>query len=343
MQSLTAFITPALVGLIAVESWCSMKTNLEDQKIKDATSNIIIGITSSLSEFLVKGISILILVQCQYLSPFNFGTSVFTWIILFLLSDLFFYCFHYLEHHNRLLWANHSVHHSSSFFNLSVGFRLTLCNNFYRLLFEIPLCLLGFDVKMVVILNTVMMVYGFFQHTECIGKLGWFEHIFNTPSHHRVHHSSEEKYLDKNFGLVLIIWDKLFGTFKEEEDKKPVYGLTRPVTCTNLYRILFHEWIYLSKDLRKAKTFYEIFGYLLFAPAWKPMKVHKRKAYCFLITRVYLKLKTIRKDAAAWLHKGSCLLPRKHSGYQTLSPSGCLSFHHRSSAGQDKFPCLRSP
>ena len=143
-----------------------------------------------------------------------------------------------------------------------------MTNTCYRFLYEVPLCLLGFDAGMVILVHTIILSFAFFQHSELIGKLGWLEYFLNTPSHHRVHHASNEKYLDKNFGAVLIIWDKLFGTFQAEEEK-PRYGLTKPIRTVHPVKIFFHEWMALAVDLRRAISWKERMGIVFRAPGWK--------------------------------------------------------------------------
>jgi sterol desaturase/sphingolipid hydroxylase (fatty acid hydroxylase superfamily) len=148
-------LTPFLLFIICLEAFLSMRNNLHDYKIKDTLANISVGLMSLGTGLLLKGFSILILIKVQGHSLFHFGTSVFVCVLLFLLSDLFHYCFHYLEHKSRFLWATHSIHHSSESFNFSTGIRTPIINSFYRLLYEAPLCILGFDARMVVLVHTM--------------------------------------------------------------------------------------------------------------------------------------------------------------------------------------------
>jgi sterol desaturase/sphingolipid hydroxylase (fatty acid hydroxylase superfamily) len=268
MQNLNQILTPFLLGLVCLEGFLSMRSNLHDYKIKDTLANMSIALISLVPNIFLRGLTILVLVKLQEYSFFHFGTSLFVWVLLFLSSDIFHYGFHYMEHRSRFFWANHSVHHSSSSYNFSVSFRTTSINTLLRLLFEAPLCILGFDARMVVIVHTIMLAYAFFQHTEFIKKLGWLEYFLNTPSHHRVHHASDEKYLDKNFGLVLIIWDKLFGTFQPEEER-PAYGLTTPIKTYNPFKIIFHEWIAITKDVNRAKSWKKKLFHVFYKPGWK--------------------------------------------------------------------------
>ncbi len=269
MQSIISIISPFFIALICIEAYLSIRHHLNDYPVKDTIANILIFISSILIGLFLRGIAIMALLYLQQFSLFHIGTSIVAGIILFLISDLFHYFFHYMEHKSRLLWANHVVHHSCNSYNLSVGLRTTSINTVYRLFFEAPLCILGFDAGMIIVMHTIMISFAFFQHTALVKKLGWLEYFINTPSHHRVHHGSNEKYIDKNFGLVLIIWDKLFGTFQAEVEK-PVYGLKKPITTHNPAKILLHEWIDMTKDIYKSRSWKERLNYLFGKPGWTP-------------------------------------------------------------------------
>jgi sterol desaturase/sphingolipid hydroxylase (fatty acid hydroxylase superfamily) len=161
----------------------------------------------------------------RHFAIFDLNPGAWTWVILFLATDLVWYWYHRLAHEINIFWAAHIVHHQSEDYNYTVSARITVFQASLRCLFWAVLPLLGFSATMIAVLLLVHGCYPFFIHTQTIGKLGWFEYLFVTPSHHRVHHASNPQYLDKNYGDVLIIWDKLFGTFAVEQEK-PVYGLT---------------------------------------------------------------------------------------------------------------------
>jgi sterol desaturase/sphingolipid hydroxylase (fatty acid hydroxylase superfamily) len=179
-----------------------------------------------------------------------------TILLLFLGTEFFYYWHHRFAHEVRWLWATHAVHHSAKHFNLSAAYRLGwtgwLSGNF---LFFIPLCWLGFHPIAVAASLSINLMYQFWIHTELIPKLGWLEWVFNTPSHHRVHHAANPEYVDRNYGGVLIIFDRLFGTFTvESPDRLLTYGLTHPLRSYNPVKIVFHEWSRLFQDLRVART-----------------------------------------------------------------------------------------
>ncbi|MEE4317714.1 MAG: sterol desaturase family protein [Erythrobacter sp.] len=179
-----------------------------------------------------------------------------TWVAGFFVLEFFYYWQHRFSHTIRWLWTSHAVHHSPNEFTLPAAFRLgwtgTISGGWLVLL---PMALMGFHPVVIATLMAVNLRYQYFLHTEAVGKLGVLEWVFNTPSHHRVHHGSNPAYLDTNFGGVLIVFDRLFGTFVEERDDEPVrYGLTTPVTSNNPFVIAFHEWANLWRDLGQVRS-----------------------------------------------------------------------------------------
>lgn len=201
---------------------------------------------------------------------FEIQTPWLYWTVLLLAEDFLFYWLHRVDHYCRLFWAVHVTHHSSEEFNLTVGFRSSVFQPLYRFVWFIPLSLFGFRAEDIMLIYAITQIYGILIHTQFIGKLGPLEWFLSTPSHHRVHHAANVIYLDKNMGMVLIIWDKLFGTFQKEEDNEPIrYGLT-----TNLkqpyhpFKTVFHEWGNILSDLGKAQGFKAKFMYLFGPPGW---------------------------------------------------------------------------
>jgi sterol desaturase/sphingolipid hydroxylase (fatty acid hydroxylase superfamily) len=193
------------------------------------------------------------------------------WFALFLAEDLAFYTLHYVDHHCRLFWAVHVTHHSSEHFNLTTGFRSSVFQPLYRFVYFIPLALVGFNPADIIVMYSITQIYGIIVHTEHVGKLGWLEYIFVTPSHHRVHHASNVQYLDKNMGMCLIIWDRIFGTFQEELSADPPrYGLTKPTEKQGLAQTVFHEWKAIGNDFLLPVDFKTKLKYLFKAPGWSP-------------------------------------------------------------------------
>jgi sterol desaturase/sphingolipid hydroxylase (fatty acid hydroxylase superfamily) len=198
------------------------------------------------------------------------GHPVVTGALLFLGEDLCYYLFHRTHHHVRLLWAAHVHHHSSQYFNLSTALRQPWLTPFTGPWFWLPLALVGFTPPMILTAQAVSLLYQFWIHTEVIGKL-WapLEWLLNTPSHHRVHHGKNALYLDKNHGGVLIVWDRLFGSFQSETE--PVrYGLTKDIGTFNPFRIATHELVSIVRDLRASRSFREAMGCLFGPPSRSP-------------------------------------------------------------------------
>jgi len=195
------------------------------------------------------------------------------WIALLIFEDFIYYWLHRVDHVCRLFWATHVTHHSSSQFNLTVGFRSSVMEPLYRFIYFIPIALSGFRPIDIAFIYASTQIWGILVHTEKIKKLGWLEYILVTPSHHRVHHGSNPKYLDKNMGMFLIIWDKMFGSFQPElpaGEYQPIkYGLTRPLHKETTLNIVFHEWASIGKDLRKkGLTWKQKWHYLFGPPGW---------------------------------------------------------------------------
>jgi sterol desaturase/sphingolipid hydroxylase (fatty acid hydroxylase superfamily) len=191
------------------------------------------------------------------------------WVALMLVWDFAFYWMHRAEHEVRLLWASHVTHHSSEHYNLSTALRQTW-TPYPEHLFLLPLAWLGFEPTMVIATFGLNLVYQFWIHTEAIDRLPrWFEAVLNTPSHHRVHHGSNPRYLDRNYGGVLIVWDRLFGTF-EPETEPVVYGLTKNIHSFRPLTIAFHEHRAILDDVRHADGLGTKVGHVLRGPGWDP-------------------------------------------------------------------------
>lgn len=184
-------------------------------------------------------------------------------------ADFAYYWEHRTSHEIRLLWTGHAVHHSSPIFNTAVAFRFGPLEPFVAIMFHLPLIIMGFHPAIVILGELSVQAYQFWIHTDVIGRLGPMDRILNTPSNHRVHHGSDSKYLDRNHGGILMIWDRLFGTYQAEEET-PTYGLTTQINTTNPLKVWTSEFPPLFTDLRNAGTWRDWFGYLLNPPGWQP-------------------------------------------------------------------------
>jgi sterol desaturase/sphingolipid hydroxylase (fatty acid hydroxylase superfamily) len=269
MSNLNVITTSVFIGSIVMEAMLSTRDQLGHYERHDTRINICIAIIALGVNLVVKSVILSFFLWLKPFAIYQAGHGVLAWITLFFLADLQSYGWHYAGHRVRLFWAMHVIHHSSPTFNFSTAIRSPFTNVLFRMGTMAPLVWLGFEPWMIFWMDALIVSFAFFQHTQMIGKLGWLENIFSTPSHHRVHHASDEKYLDKNFGGILIIWDKIFGTFQEEEFK-PTYGLTKPLPNQTVAKVIFHEWVDIIRDCRQARNWRERGFYLFGPPGWKP-------------------------------------------------------------------------
>ena len=195
-----------------------------------------------------------------------------SWVALFFAVEFAYYWLHRMSHEIRWMWAQHAVHHSAQQITLSVAYRLGWTNLVAGpWLFLVPVCWIGFDPLSVGLMFAANLIYQFWLHTEAVPRLGVLEHVFNTPSHHRVHHAVNPEYLDRNYGGVLIVWDRLFGTFAEQKAGTRLrYGLVSQIDTLNPLKIVFSEWAALLRDLRSARSAGEMIGYAFGKPGWSP-------------------------------------------------------------------------
>lgn len=271
--NLILFAIPFFILAMLLELYVTTKQNIKTYEKKDAFSSIAMGLGNVLIGFISKAL----VFGAFYLIYENFKlfTIPVVWwsfILIFFADDFSYYWFHRISHECRLFWASHVVHHSSQHYNLSTALRQTWSGSFYSFVFWLWLPLVGFHPGMILLQMSISLLYQFWIHTEAIDKMpAWFEAVFNTPSHHRVHHGSNPLYLDRNHAGILIIWDKLFGTFQPEiKDEKVVYGLTSNINTYNPIKIAFHEWIAMFKDAFTGnKPLKARWQYLIKPPGWK--------------------------------------------------------------------------
>ena len=271
MIDLTHYAIPAFLTLMLVEATIGGRAvgrRIHDD-IKDTWASLAMGVGSVVINLLWKGVVFAYLSFLHELSPLRLGYSPGVWACAVLADDFCYYWFHRMSHEVRFLWAAHVNHHSSQRYNLSTALRQPWTTPFTSFWFWTPMPLLGFEPAMILTVQSLSLLYQFWIHTEAIGTLGAAETILNTPSHHRVHHATNVPYLDRNHGGILIVWDRLFGTFAREEEQ-PVYGLTKNIDSYNLIEIAFHEWRALWQDLRKPNPLSVRLGYLLKPPGWSP-------------------------------------------------------------------------
>ena len=257
------------ISLIFIETATDVITS-KKRRWKDTGANFLIFIINQLLEkTLVGSIGVICLMPFHWATPLSIPLNPLTWVLAFFAADLTYYWMHRIEHEQRILWALHSVHHSSKDYNLSVSFRLSILEGLIEWVFLIPMILIGFSPFQAIVGLILVAQFQTWIHTERIGKLGWLDKIFNTPSVHRVHHGSNKKYLDKNYGGFLIIWDRIFGTYQKEEEKV-IYGLTKDINTNNPLLINFVEFRSILKDLKKCKSWKDRCKILFGNLSWRP-------------------------------------------------------------------------
>ena len=268
-QSLIQLTTPFYALLIGFEALLSHWQHRRFYTWRDTLTNFLLMLFNGGIDLAFRAVYVVILAWF-YQYHFTEITNVYAyWLLLFLAEDFLFYVLHVVDHYCRLFWAVHVTHHSSEYFNLTTGFRSSVFQPLYRFVYFIPLVLLGFRPADIILMYAITQIYGIIVHTNYVDKLGVLEYILVTPSHHRVHHASNVEYLDKNMGMCLIIWDKMFGTFQAEDPRVPLrYGLTTPLSQRNIGYTVFHEWKAIAKDLRRKIDWKTKLKYLFNPPGW---------------------------------------------------------------------------
>lgn len=267
------FAIPFFIVAMLLELYVTTKRNIKTYEAKDAFSSIAMGLGNVFLGFLSKGLVLLAFFWVyENFRLFTIPVAWWSFILIFFADDFSYYWFHRISHENRFFWASHVVHHSSQRYNLSTALRQTWSGGFFSFVFWLWMPLVGFHPGMILLQMSISLLYQFWIHTEAINKMPqWFEAIFNTPSHHRVHHGSNPIYLDRNHAGILIIWDKLFGTFQPELDEEKVtYGLVKNINTYNPIKIAFIEWINMFRDAFSGKkSIKNRLLYLIKPPGWK--------------------------------------------------------------------------
>jgi sterol desaturase/sphingolipid hydroxylase (fatty acid hydroxylase superfamily) len=269
---LIAFAVPVFIALLVLEQQLAKRRLPKGAKgygRRDTWASLAMGVGNVVIAGLTKGAAVAFFFAVYEWRVFEPGSGAAAWVLLFFCEDFCYYWFHRLHHEVRLLWAAHVNHHSSRYFNLSTALRQSWTTPITGPLFWAPLALLGFHPFMILTAQALSLIYQFWIHTEFIGRLGPLEWVLNTPSHHRVHHGANVEYLDRNYGGILIVWDRLFGSF--EPERAPVdYGLTKNIQTFDPVKIAFHEWLAMFRDAFAADGWRERIGHLLEPPGWSP-------------------------------------------------------------------------
>ncbi len=266
-----ALATPLFIVTIILEivltRLCKLKAHYE---ARDTAASLFMGLGSSVAGLATGGLVVAATLWVYQHRLFDIPmTVVWAWVAIFLLEDLTYYVFHRLSHERRFWWAAHVNHHTSQHYNLSTALRQTWTGGLAGTwALWLPLAFLGFPPAMIALQKGISLVYQYWIHTEAIRRMPrWFEAVFNTPSHHRVHHARNPIYLDRNYAGILIVWDRLFGTFQPELTAEPCrYGVVKNLGTFNILRVAFHEWIAMAADVSRHPR--HLLGYVFGPPGW---------------------------------------------------------------------------
>lgn len=269
VQLAVPFFILAILGELL---WIVIKRRGGRYETRDAITSLLMGAGNVASGLILGFVAFGFFMLLWRITPLDLGTSVWVVALCFVLDDLRYYWVHRFGHRVRWVWASHVNHHSSQHYNLTTALRQTWTGTFtLMMVVRAPLILLGFHPAMVLFCGGLNLIYQFWIHTEAIGRMPrWFEAVMNTPSHHRVHHGRNPKYLDANYAGVFIIWDKMFGTFvPEDEDEKVDFGLVHNLGTFNVLRVAFHEWVGIYRDVtQKGLTLRQRLAYAFAPPGW---------------------------------------------------------------------------
>jgi sterol desaturase/sphingolipid hydroxylase (fatty acid hydroxylase superfamily) len=270
LPNLIHYAIPFFAITVIIEVILTVKVKLDEYEFKDAGTSILMGLGNVTIGLVTKAMILAIFMFIYKYKLLTISFAWWSWAILLFAEDFCYYWFHRISHQSRFFWASHVVHHSSKKYNLSTALRQTWSGSFYTFIFWLPLIIIGFHPVMVMVQMSISLIYQYWIHTEVINKMpNWFEAIFNTPSHHRVHHATNPQYLDRNHAGIFIIWDKLFKTY-EPEVEKPVYGLVKNIETYNPIKIAFIEWFEMFKDFSTSKiSLKNRLLYLIKPPGWR--------------------------------------------------------------------------
>ncbi|MBS1512167.1 MAG: sterol desaturase family protein [Bacteroidetes bacterium] len=264
------FSIPFTFLLVCIELYIGHRQQKKYYSVTDTKHNVLLGVLFAGVEALLGGACLLMLITIYDHGFRRAPANIYVyWISLYLLEDLIYYTMHYLDHHIRILWAGHITHHNSDEFNFSVGVRAAIFEPVEKFFFFIPLALVGFRPVDILLIYIISQTYGTLAHTRLINRMGFLEYVLITPSHHRVHHAKNIVYLDKNFGMTIVLWDKLFGTFQKEMEATPVeFGVRKAAPYKNFADVVTNEIKSIINDTRKPVTMKQKLRYLFGPPGY---------------------------------------------------------------------------
>lgn len=279
-EKYVALAIPFFLAAIAVEIVVSRLQRQERYAFQDSINSLSCGVGQQVLEPFLRsfGLAGYFYVYAHWRLATIASSSIVGWLVLLLGVDLAYYAFHRASHRVNFLWASHVVHHQSEEYNLSTALRQSWIEVLFQPVFSIPLALVGFHPLAFVTMSTFNTLYQFWIHTRAVKRIGVFEAFLNTPSHHRVHHGINPKYIDKNYGGMLIVWDRLFGTF-EREDEEPVYGTVKPLASWNPLWANIHVWVEMAQMARAAARPIDKLKVWLMPPEWRPADLSNGVGY----------------------------------------------------------------
>jgi alkylglycerol monooxygenase len=273
------YAVPFFIVLIAVELLADRWRGVSHYRVADAINSMSTGVLSTTTGLLTKGIGLLTYgFALEHVALFELSAdSVWVWVLAFVLYDFCYYWLHRMGHERNILWAAHSVHHQSEEYNLSTALRQTSTGFLLGWIFYLPMAVLGVPLLVFVSVAALNLLYQFWVHTRHIPKLGWFEWFFVSPSNHQAHHAQNALYMDRNYGGVFIIWDRLFGSFQEEDDNEPViFGVTTPLASWNPLWANVQFYVQLWDDARRAERTWDKLRIWFMRTGWRPADVAAR-------------------------------------------------------------------
>jgi len=292
---------PIYFLLIAIELVVDYFAEKKVYRLNDALTNISCGIVSQLSGLGLKVLSVGVYhFLYSYARLWDIPTTWYTLIVLFVAVDFAYYWAHRMSHEINLFWGGHVVHHQSEDYNFTVALRQSSFQTIWTFFFYLPLAVIGFNTIDFVLMAGLTTVYQFWIHTPYIKKLPQpIEYIFNTPSHHRVHHGRNPKYIDRNHAGVFIVWDKMFGTFQEEEET-PTYGITKPINSWNPVWANFEHYFWMSREIRSIPGLRNKILYLFKKPGWLPKELGGQRSIPEVTNATYKKFQTRSSNGLNW-------------------------------------------
>lgn len=270
---------PIFFILIAFEFWIAYKRQRHVYRINDAINSLSLGVLSQVTNVFLKVFAFTIYAWVlQHAALWHLPSNQWwVWVSGLLLYDFLYYWLHRMGHETNLLWAAHVVHHQSEEYNLTTALRQTSSGGLFGWIFYLPMALIGYPLDVFIIIALIDLLYQFWIHTQQIGKLGWFDRVFGSPSNHRVHHAVNDQYLDKNYGGILVIWDRLFGTFVEEQDHDPVvFGTRSPLRSWNPIWANLEVYYAVALDAWRCHSWWDKCRIWFMPPGWKPAELAAR-------------------------------------------------------------------